>query len=72
MTFEKEKNSKKYAFDIFNADGVFIGRKNIDVYVERYTTSFPLYAAAKNHRLYCLREKENGYKELEVYTMKWE
>ena len=72
MTFEKEKNSKKYTFDIFNADGVFIGRKNMDIYVERYTNRFPLYAVAKDHRLYCLREKESGYKELVVYRMKWE
>ena len=31
----------------------------------------PLPAKAKNNRIYCLREKENGYKELAVYNMKW-
>jgi len=27
---------------------------------------------AKNDRLYCVKEKESGYKELVVYKMRWE
>jgi len=72
MTFEKGKNSREYIFDIFNSDGVFIRRIRLDAYIDRYTIVFPLYATAKNNRLYCLREKESGYKELVVYKMKWE
>jgi hypothetical protein len=72
MTFEKGENPKEYLFDIFNSDGVFIGRTSLDVYVRRATLIFPLYAKAKNKRLYCLREKESGYKKLVVYKMRWE
>lgn len=72
MTFEKGENPKEYVFDIFNSDGALIIRKSLDVYVERFTGKFPLYAKAKNKRLYCLREKESGYKELVVYKMNWE
>lgn len=72
MTFEKGKNPHEYMFDIFNSDGAFIARKSLDVYAERFTGNFPLYATAKNNRLYCLREKESGYKELFVYKMRWE
>lgn len=71
MTFKKNKNPGEYIFDIFNSDGVFIGRINLDAYVERFTATFPLYAKAMNKRLYCLREKSNGYKELAVYKMLW-
>jgi hypothetical protein len=30
------------------------------------------FVTAKNHRIYSLREKENGYKQLVVYKMRWE
>ena len=72
MTFEKGENPKEYIFDIFSSNGAFIGRASLDVFVRRATLIFPLYAKAKNKRLYCLREKESGYKELAVYKMNWE
>ena len=72
MTFEKGENPNEYMFDIFNSEGIFIARKSLDIYVERYTANFPLYAKAKNKRLYCLKEKRTGFKELVVYKMKWE
>ncbi len=72
MTFKKSKKTREYIFDIFNSEGVFIGRIGLDAYVERFTATFPLFAKAMNNRLYCLREKENGFKEIVVYKMKWE
>jgi len=72
MTFEKGENPNEYMFDIFNSDGIFIAKKSLDIYVERFTGNFPLYAKAKNKRLYCLKEKSSGYKELVVYKMNWE
>lgn len=72
MTFEKNNKSKGYMFDIFNPDGVLIERIALEVYVERFTGNFPLYAAAKNSNIYCLREKESGFKELTVFKMNWE
>ena len=72
MTFEKGENPNEYMFDIFNSDGIFIARKSLDIYVERFSGSFPLYATAKKNRFYCLREKSTGFKELVVYKMKWE
>lgn len=73
MTFEREKDTKGFIFDIFNKDGIFIGRKCLDVYVEGAgSMNNPLYAQAKKDRLYCLREKENGFKEVVVYKTVWE
>jgi len=63
MTNEIRKKSGEYTVDIFNSEGLFIGRKGI---ISSGTIK------AKNNRLYCLREKESGYKELVVYKMMWE
>lgn len=73
MTYEKGKNSEGHIFDIFNSSGVFIGRRTLNVYVGReYELIYPLYVQSKNNRLYCLREKDSGYKELVVCKMRWE
>jgi len=77
MTYEKSEDGRKYMYDIFNADGVFIGRMslgNIQVrYVEneRYSDD-PKKVLAKGDYLYCIQEKENGYIELVVYRISWE
>jgi len=71
MTFEQEKDSKGYVFDIFNKDGVFIGRKCLDVCSHRELLGSFLFAQAKHDRLYCLRENENGYKEIVIYSTVW-
>jgi len=66
-TWEKGENAGEYIFDIFNPDGIFIMRKSMK------TSGFPVFIEARvnNNRLYCLREKESGYKELVVYKMIW-
>ena len=68
MTYEKGENSSEYMYDIFNPDGLFIGRKSLDV----FHNESDVYAKVKDGRFYCLREKESGYKELLVYNMNWE
>jgi len=67
MTYEKGENPGEYIYDIFNADGLFIGRKSLKIYNDE---NF-LYAKIKHSRLYCLNEKESGYKELVSYKVRW-
>lgn len=67
-TWEKGKSPGEYIHDIFNQDGVFIGRTTLNIFFSRACN----YAKVKKDRLYSIREKENGYKELVVYKMKWE
>jgi hypothetical protein len=72
-TYEKGKNKDEYMHDVFNTDGIFIARKSMAGYGSwMYPGTFLNRAKAKKNRLYCIREKENGYKELVVYKMKWE
>jgi hypothetical protein len=68
QTFEPGQSQGEFMFDIFNEEGVFVGRKSLNVYVwENH-----LWACMKGQKLYCLREKDSGYKELIVYNMNWE
>ncbi len=67
-TFEEGKNPGEFMFDIFNEEGVFIGRKSLNVWV----WEGHLWAQIKADKLYCLKEKDSGYKELVVYNIKWE
>lgn len=68
MTYEKGENAGEYIYDIFNDDGVFIGRKSLKIHHD----PVGLYAKMKKGHLYCINEKESGYKKLVVYNMKWE
>jgi len=72
MTFEKGEGPNDFIYDIFNPDGVFVGRMVLDNcgYWPKSTIKIPLNVVAKNKRLYYLREKESGYKELVVYKMR--
>jgi len=72
MTYEKGKNLNEYEYDIFNANNVFVGRISLGNIQEIPLGELELDVKARNNRLYCLREKESGYKELVVYKMKWE
>jgi hypothetical protein len=67
MTYEKGENPGEYVCDIFNPDGICIGRKSMRVFHD----DSGLHATMKNGRFYCLQEKSNGYKELIVYRVKW-
>ena len=66
-TFEEGGNPAEYMFDIFNEEGVFIGRISLNIWI----WEAHLWARIRSDKLYCLEEKETGYKELIVYKMKW-
>ena len=61
-TYEKGENPDEYVVDIFNSDGVFVGRKSLKEALGR---------KLKNNRIYCAYEKESGYQELVVYKINW-
>lgn len=59
--------------DIFSRDGVFIARKALGFYdlLHAIWQGRELDIVAKNGRVYCLREKPSGYKELVVSRFIW-
>ena len=67
-TFETGEYPADYIFDIFNPDGVFIGRKAMNIF-----TLGDAYACVKSKRdrLYCFQEKPDGFREFNVYRMRW-
>jgi hypothetical protein len=70
MTYESGLNPGEYIWDIFNREGVFVGRKALNiVWAGLYLGS--RYTFAKKSRLYCHQEKESGFHELVVYKMTW-
>jgi len=69
MTYEEGENPGEKIFNIFDPDGVFIARKSLNIF---WHQGGALYGKVKKNHLYCLREKENGFKELVSYKMKWE
>lgn len=72
MTYEKAGNQKECIYDIFNADGVFIARTSFGNISTLAFVEQALPIKSKNDKVYCTREKDNGFKELVVYKMKWE
>ncbi len=74
MTYEKGEEPREYIYDMFNPAGVFFSKMRLDNYghLEYFGGEGPLDVRAKADRLYCIREKESGYKELVVYKMRWE
>ena len=70
--YPKLVERKLYIYDIFNAEGAFIGRTALKNYgmISNQNTWFD--AKARNNRLYCVQEKDSGFTELVVYKMKWE
>ena len=78
MTCEKGERLRDFIFDIFNFDGLFIGRISLsnggNPFPFNPLTAIgygPYDVRVKNNRLYCMRGKESGYQELVVYRMKW-
>jgi len=74
MTYEKGEKPKEYIYDIFSPKGYFVGRTSLDNSGDTTISIWggPLEARAKNNRLYCMRVKDSGYKELVVHKMSWE
>ena len=70
MTYEPGQNAGEYIWDIFNPDGVFVGRKALNI-VWAGLYYGPRYTFVKKGHLYCHQEKESGFNELVVYKMIW-
>ncbi len=73
MTFEKGDRRGHYMYDIFNPDGVFVGRTSLDNKGNESLEIWggPFEVRAKNNLLYYLRAKESGFQELVVCRMTW-
>ncbi len=74
MTNEKGKNPREAIYDVFGPEGTYINRINLDNLGERFDQSGGhqcLTARAKKDLIYCLREDDEGYKELVVYKAEW-
>lgn len=71
MTYEEGEYPGEYMYDVFNSDGIFIDRISLGnlVFESRWNIQ---YVTARKSRLYCLKKKDSGYRELVVYKMKWE
>lgn len=67
MTYEKGNALREYVYDIFNKEGIFITRINLG----NSADDRPLEVRIKNNYLYCLTEKESGYRKIVVYKMVW-
>ena len=67
MTYEKGDNEGEYMFDIFNPEGIFIGRKSL----KDFSATDHLKGKIKNDYFYCIEEKESGFQKLVVYKMLW-
>jgi len=70
MTYESGEHPGEYIYDIFNAQGVFIGRKSLNM-IWAGIYGGPKYAMAKKGLLYCYRDKESGFRELTVQKIIW-
>lgn len=72
VTAEKSETGQ-YISDIFSPEGIFIGRASLGYFdlIKLTWEGIELGIMAKNRRLYCLKEKESGYKELIVSQMIW-
>lgn len=68
QTYETGDGRRQYTYDIFNNQGIFVSRKSLPI---RPAMDIEGDAVLKNGRLYCLEEKELGYKALVVYRMIW-
>ena len=71
-TYEEGLNEDEYVHDVFTSDGIYFSRQILKSYGKLSPDLMPLIAVAKSSKLYCLQEKESGYKELVVYKIKWE
>jgi hypothetical protein len=67
-TFEEGDKPGEFQFDIFNERGAFVGKKSLNAFIWEGV----LWARMRADRFYSLEEKENGYKEIAVYRLKWE
>lgn len=82
MTYKRGEGEKDFIYDIFNTEGIFIGRTVLDnrgnilgapPFQElTFPGGGPYDARMKNNRLYYLRGKKSGYQELVICKVEWE
>ena len=70
MTYESGIDPAEYMFDIFNPDGVFIGRKSLMGF--SILEELPLNIRIKNDRFYRIVQQESDYQKFVVSQMMWE
>ena len=73
VTSEVDAESGQDVCDIFDRDGIYIGRAPIGYfdYIAALYESSALSVTAANGRMFVLHEKESGFKELIVYRANW-
>ena len=71
MSYEAGRRPGEFLWDIFDPDGVFIGRKSLEVSLWRGLNNGSRYTMIKNALFYDYAEKESGYKEMIVSAVKW-
>ncbi|MCJ7681899.1 MAG: hypothetical protein MUP70_14305, partial [Candidatus Aminicenantes bacterium] len=62
LTYETGERPGENMVDVFNRDGVFVGRRSLRLYYDEFGPK----ARVKNGRLYSVEEKESGYKRLVI------
>ena len=65
MTYEKGLNPNEFIYDIFDGEGILIGRKTLSIHQDEGG----VYAKIAANRLYALEEKASGYKRMAVYEL---
>ena len=75
MTYEAGEKPGEYIFDIFTPEGIFFARASLNAYLsaDPFAPGSPMdsWIISKKNRLYAIREKPSGYKELVAYRMMW-
>ncbi|MGB2907637.1 MAG: 6-bladed beta-propeller [Candidatus Aminicenantaceae bacterium] len=69
QTFEPGKDPGTWIHDIFDAEGVFIGRQSLEIAWRGGSLGLYAHALERNGRLYCLQAREGGFHALVVYLM---
>ena len=59
-TFEEGESPEEFMFDIINEEGVFIGRKSLNIWI----WEAHLWAKIKSNKFYCLKRKGQDLKNL--------
>jgi hypothetical protein len=72
MTYEPGERKEEFVHDIFNPEGIFIGRIPLGKYGILGRSLNHQRATIKNGRFYRLFFKESGFPELLVYKMVWD
>ena len=76
ITFEEGTEPGEHRVDIFDPEGILVGKISLNVFLSDpfFTPGAPLdsWVTMRDDRLYTLRMKDSGYKELVVYHTLWE